>query len=142
MDPDSGSGAFFTPRSGKKSGSGSGTNNLDHISESLETIFWTKILKFFDSDPGLGIEKILTRDSGWKKFGSGIPDPQHCFPGDRAAAEPVPAAGGRGLCRLVHGPAPPTTPHPRPRPSQQVRQLEPVFRIRVPVFFYPGIRDG
>ncbi len=34
----------------------------DHISESLETNFWGKILKFFDVDPG------------WKKFG-----PQHCF---------------------------------------------------------------
>jgi hypothetical protein len=44
----------------------------------LETVFWVKILKFFDADPG------------WKKFGSGIeknsdlgsginiPDPQHC----------------------------------------------------------------
>jgi hypothetical protein len=35
-------------------------NNPDHISESLETIFWVEILKFFDADPG------------WKKFGSGI----------------------------------------------------------------------
>jgi hypothetical protein len=43
---------------GKKSGSG--MNNPDHISESLETIFWIKILKFFDADPG------------WKKFGSGM----------------------------------------------------------------------
>jgi hypothetical protein len=34
-------------------------NNPDFISESLETIFWVKILKFFDADPG-----------GWKKFGS------------------------------------------------------------------------
>jgi hypothetical protein len=64
---------------GKKLGSGSGMNNPDHISESLETIFGVKILKFFDADPG------------WKKFGSGmrdgknsdlgsginIPDPQH-----------------------------------------------------------------
>jgi hypothetical protein len=42
-------------------------NNPDHISESLETIFWVKILEFFDADPGR------------KKFGSGIniPDPQH-----------------------------------------------------------------
>jgi hypothetical protein len=30
-------------------------NNPDHISESLETIFWVKILKFFDADPGSGI---------------------------------------------------------------------------------------
>ncbi len=31
----------------------------DHISESLKTIFWVKILKFFDA-------------VGWKKFGSGM----------------------------------------------------------------------
>ncbi len=40
-DPDPGSpGAILTPDSGmgKKSGSGSGMNNPDHISESLETI--------------------------------------------------------------------------------------------------------
>jgi hypothetical protein len=51
---------------GKKSGSGSGMNNPDHITESLETIFWVKILQFFDAYPG------------WKKFGSGIniPDPK------------------------------------------------------------------
>jgi hypothetical protein len=41
------------PGSGdKKSGYGSGINNPDHISESLETIFGVKILKFFDADPG------------------------------------------------------------------------------------------
>jgi hypothetical protein len=45
---------------GKKSGSGSGMNNPDHISERLETIFSVKILKFFFADPG------------WKKFGSGM----------------------------------------------------------------------
>jgi hypothetical protein len=45
---------------GKKSGSGSGTNNPDHIFESLETIFRLKMLTFFDADPA------------WKKFGSGI----------------------------------------------------------------------
>jgi hypothetical protein len=33
-------------------------NNPDHISESLETLFWG--LKLFDSDPG------------WEKFGSGM----------------------------------------------------------------------
>jgi hypothetical protein len=26
-------------------------NNPDHISESVETTFWVKILKFFDADP-------------------------------------------------------------------------------------------
>ncbi len=81
---DSGSGAFLTPGSGigKKSGSGSGMNNPDHISESLETIFWVKILLFFDEDPGSGMEKkIRFRDPGrknsdqiWKKFESGIRD--------------------------------------------------------------------
>jgi hypothetical protein len=47
---------------GKKSGSGSGMDNPDHISECLETIFWVKILKFFDADPGSGMEKIRIRD--------------------------------------------------------------------------------
>ncbi len=49
---------FWPPGSGigKKSGSGSGMNNPDHNSESLETIFWVK-LQFFDADPVFGIEK-------------------------------------------------------------------------------------
>jgi hypothetical protein len=63
-DPDPGSGAFLTldPGSGmgKKSGSVSGMNNPDHISERLETIFWVKILKIL----------LRIRDPGWKKFGS------------------------------------------------------------------------
>jgi hypothetical protein len=37
-------------------------NNPDHISKSLETIFWVKIFKFFDADPGSGMEKIRIRD--------------------------------------------------------------------------------
>jgi hypothetical protein len=45
---------------GKKSGSGSGINNPDPISESLEPIFWVKILTFFDADPGTGMEKFGT----------------------------------------------------------------------------------
>jgi hypothetical protein len=47
---------------GKKSGSGSGSrmNNPDLISESLEIIFWVKILKFFDANPGSGMEKFRT----------------------------------------------------------------------------------
>jgi hypothetical protein len=49
---------------GKKLGSGSGMNNPDHFSESLETIFWVKILKFLYADP--------IRDPGWKKLGSGL----------------------------------------------------------------------
>ncbi len=40
-DLDPGSGVFLTPGSGMgKKKSGSGMNNPDHISESLETIFW------------------------------------------------------------------------------------------------------
>jgi hypothetical protein len=43
----------------------------DHFSQSLETVFRTKILKFFDADqdPGPGIS-----DPGWKNSdpGSGI----------------------------------------------------------------------
>jgi hypothetical protein len=64
---------------GKKSGSGSGMNNPAHISECLETIFGVGILKFFEADPGSGIEQIRLWDPGWKKFETGIniPDPQH-----------------------------------------------------------------
>jgi hypothetical protein len=66
---------------GIKSGSGSGMNNPDHISESLEIIFLVTILKFFDEDPGSRMEKTRNRDSGWKKFVSGINilDPQHWY---------------------------------------------------------------
>jgi hypothetical protein len=46
-------------------------NNPDIISESLKTIFWVKILKFFKADPGSGMENS---DPGWKKFGSRIQD--------------------------------------------------------------------
>jgi hypothetical protein len=58
---------------GKKSRSGYGVNIPDHISESLETIFGLKILKFLDLfDPLSGI-----RDG--KNSGSGINvlDPKH-----------------------------------------------------------------
>jgi hypothetical protein len=43
-------------------------NNPDHISESLETLFWVNILKFYDEDQGWrkksgsGMEKIRIRD--------------------------------------------------------------------------------
>ncbi len=48
----------------------------DHISESLETIFWVE-----NTDLGSGI--FLSMDPG-RKFGSGIniPDPQHCSVGN------------------------------------------------------------
>jgi hypothetical protein len=63
---------------GKKSGSVSGINNPDHISESLEKFYGLKYLNSL----------MRIRDPGWKKFGSGtgyginitelnIPDPQH-----------------------------------------------------------------
>jgi hypothetical protein len=77
---DPGSGAFLTPRSGmlkikiwiregKKSRFVSGMNIPDHISESLETIFWVKILKLFDADPGPDPGSGNLFD-----FGSGIRD--------------------------------------------------------------------
>jgi hypothetical protein len=48
QDPESGM--------GKKIGSGSGMNNPDHISESLEKILWVKKFKFFDADTGSGMD--------------------------------------------------------------------------------------
>ncbi len=56
----------------KKSGSGSGMNNPDHT-ESLETVFWVKILKILYC--GSGIRDGKNSDLGWK---NGIQDPQHC----------------------------------------------------------------
>ncbi len=47
-------------------------NNPDHNSDSLETIFWVKIFKFFDAYPGW--KNFWIRDHGWKKFGFGIRD--------------------------------------------------------------------
>ena len=37
--------------------------------------FEVKILKFFDEDPGSGMETVQIRDPGRKKVGSGIRDP-------------------------------------------------------------------
>jgi hypothetical protein len=58
-------------------------NIPEHISDSLETIFWVKNTKFFDADSRSGIFLTLDPGSGMEKFGSGIrdkiniPDPQH-----------------------------------------------------------------
>jgi hypothetical protein len=37
-------------------------NNPDRVSESLEIILGVKKLKFFDADPGFGMEKFRIRD--------------------------------------------------------------------------------
>jgi hypothetical protein len=37
-------------------------NNPDHISQSIKTICWVKLLKFFDADPGSGMGIIWIRD--------------------------------------------------------------------------------
>jgi hypothetical protein len=44
----------------------------------LETIVFDTILKFFDADPGSGMETVRIRDPKWKKGGSriNITDPQ------------------------------------------------------------------
>jgi hypothetical protein len=58
-------------------------NIPDHISESIETIVGLKILKFFDTDPGSGMEKIGS------ELRINIPNPQHCQKLD----QPFPFAG-------------------------------------------------
>jgi hypothetical protein len=69
-DPDLGSGAFLTPGSGIREwknsdpGSGTGMNIQDHISESLESIFWLQVLKFSDVEPDPGSGNFLTLDPG------------------------------------------------------------------------------
>jgi hypothetical protein len=64
----------LTPGSGKKSRPGSEKNNPDHISDSLETIFWVKNVKYLNS-------LMLIRDLEWEKFGSGIRDGKNSDPG-------------------------------------------------------------
>jgi hypothetical protein len=60
---------------GKKLRSGTVMNILEHISESLETLFG---LKIFYADPeGRGSGIFLTLDPGWKKFGSVMKIPKH-----------------------------------------------------------------
>ena len=86
---DPGLGAFLTPGSGIRDPGwekvsigirdpGSGMNNPDHIFLELRNHFFAffgvKILKFFDEDPGSGMETVRIRDPGWKKVGSGIRD--------------------------------------------------------------------
>ncbi len=56
-----------------KSGSGSGMNNPDHISESLENNFLIKILQFFDANPRSG----MVKNSDPERIN--IPDPLHCL---------------------------------------------------------------
>jgi hypothetical protein len=51
-------------------------NNPDHISESLETIFWVKILKFFDADPGPGSFRPWILDPGWENSDPGYKHPE------------------------------------------------------------------
>ncbi len=77
-------GAFLTPgsgiRDGRKSASGSGIRDEQPGSYFFElrnhflVFFRVKILKFFDEDPGSGMETVRIRDPGWKKVGSGIQD--------------------------------------------------------------------
>jgi hypothetical protein len=48
-------------------------NIPNHGSVSLETIFWVKILNYFDADPYPGSGNLFDPGSGIN-----IPDPQHC----------------------------------------------------------------
>jgi hypothetical protein len=68
-EPDPGSGAFKTTGSAIRD---QDLQNAHHISESVETIFWVKILKSLLMrirtwdlfDPGSGLGKIRIRDPG------------------------------------------------------------------------------
>jgi hypothetical protein len=86
-DPDPGSGAFLTPGSGvgRKSAFGSGIRDEQPVSYFLElrnhilVFLGLKKLKFFDADPGSGMETVRIRDGKKSDPGSGIniPDPQN-----------------------------------------------------------------
>jgi hypothetical protein len=75
-DPESG--AFLTQGSGvgKKIKIRIPDEHPEHISESIETIFWVKILDIY-SFMRIRIRTIFDPGSGMEKFGSGIniPDP-------------------------------------------------------------------
>jgi hypothetical protein len=60
--------------------------------------FGVKILKFFDVDPGSGLETVRIRDPGWKKVGSGIRD-KH--PGSATLAEGINLSGCWNLGQLT-----------------------------------------
>jgi hypothetical protein len=74
----------LTPGSGirdrRKSASGSGIRDEQTGSYFFElrnhffAFLGVKILKFFDEDPGSGMETVRIQDLGWKKVGSGIRD--------------------------------------------------------------------
>ncbi len=66
-------------RGRKNAGTGSGMNIPDHFSESLDTVFWVKIILILWCWSGSGIRNLSDSGSGMEKFGSGIniPDPQH-----------------------------------------------------------------
>jgi hypothetical protein len=72
---------------GRKSADGSGIRNEQPGSYLLELrnhfygFFGVKILKFFDADPGSGMETVRIRDPGWRQFGSGIQDGKKLDPG-------------------------------------------------------------
>jgi hypothetical protein len=63
---------------GRKLASGSGIRDEQPGSYFLEhrnhffAFLGVKILKFFDKDPGSGMETVRFRDPGWIKVGSGI----------------------------------------------------------------------
>jgi hypothetical protein len=67
-------------RDGRKSACGSGIQDEQPGSYFLElrnhffAFFGVKILKFFDENPGSGMETVRIRDPGWKKVGSWIRD--------------------------------------------------------------------
>jgi hypothetical protein len=59
---------------GRKSASGSGIRDEQPGSYFLELrnhFFEVKIHKFFDADPGSGMETVRSRDPGWKKSDAG-----------------------------------------------------------------------
>jgi hypothetical protein len=65
---------------GRKSASGSGIRDeqpgsyFQELRNHFFDFFGVKILKFFDEDPGSGMETVRIRDTGWKKVGFGIHD--------------------------------------------------------------------
>jgi hypothetical protein len=71
---------------GKKSGSGSGIRIRDeqpgsYFLELRNHFFGLRYFKFFDADPGSGMEKVRIRNGKKLRSGMFISDPQHYFLG-------------------------------------------------------------
>jgi hypothetical protein len=74
LDPGSGIGESQHPDPGSGIRDEQTGSYFLELRNNFFSFFWVKILKFFDEDPGSGMETVRIRHPGWRKVGSGIRD--------------------------------------------------------------------